>query len=146
MRLAALLALIVGIVLQATQVRPLRVENLSQATRSEITPFEEREEPDDEFEVRLTPDEVKAASGGGSFTRKERTVPRHASRRWGRPKVVLQRHGRWAGFQDPRINRGPELRREDESSLRGGDFEVESAINFALREHPIRNDVVLRLR
>jgi hypothetical protein len=66
MRLAALPALIVGIVLQATQVRPLRVENLSQATHSEITPFEEREEPDDEFEVRLTPDELKAASGEAS--------------------------------------------------------------------------------
>jgi len=65
MRAAALPALIVGTVLQATPVRSLRApppqSPLWQALYPEAAPFEEQDEPDDyEFEVRVTPDEVKA--------------------------------------------------------------------------------------
>jgi hypothetical protein len=66
MRAAALPVLIAGTVLRATPVRSIHV----QAPRPEPapgprTPAEEQEEPDDEFQVRLTPDEMAAASRGG---------------------------------------------------------------------------------
>jgi len=77
MRLAALPALVASTLLQATFVRPLRVPptrpNLSQAPHPETAPFEEQEGTDDEFEVRLTPEEVKAASRKG-FRRDRRSV------------------------------------------------------------------------
>lgn len=73
-RLAALPALIVGTVLQATLVRSLEVpsslSSLSLAPYSATTPSGEQEELDDEFEVRLTPNEGKAASDRRSRERK----------------------------------------------------------------------------
>jgi hypothetical protein len=69
MRVAALPVLIASFMLQATRVRSIHVP----APRPELAPCphpgttssEEQEEPDDEFQVRLTPDEVTTAASGG---------------------------------------------------------------------------------
>jgi len=81
MRLAALPALIVGTVLQATLVRSLEVpsslSSLSLAPYSATTPSGEQEELDDEFEVRLTPNEGKAASDRSRERKAARLILHH---------------------------------------------------------------------